>query len=110
MSYLEQGDIIEIDFNPTVGHEPAKLRPAVVITDYAFNSRSSMTGVVPIQWKDNGYPLHVPLEADGIKGFACVEMARNVDVDYRGYRVVGVVPAQTMERILSIVKGMYGFH
>ncbi|MDR2108260.1 MAG: type II toxin-antitoxin system PemK/MazF family toxin [Coriobacteriales bacterium] len=27
---LEQGDLIELDFDPTKGHEPAKRRPALV--------------------------------------------------------------------------------
>ena len=109
MSLLEQGDIIEIDFNPSVGHEPAKMRPAIVVTDYAFNCRSSMTGVVPVQWKDSGYPLHVPVDESGVKGFACVEMVRNVDVDHRGFRIIGTAGASTMEAILEILKGMYGF-
>ena len=109
MSYLEQGDVIEVDFNPSVGHEPAKLRPAVVVTDYAFNSRSSMTGVVPVQSKDNGYPLHVAIETGDVHGFACVELVRNIDVEHRGFRIVGTAPASAMRQILAILKGMYGF-
>ena len=50
---------IKSDFNPSAGHEPAKMRPAVVVTAYGFNARSSLVGVVPIQSRDTGYPLHV---------------------------------------------------
>ena len=57
---LEQGDVILVDFNPSVGHEPAKLRPAVVVSGYGFNSRANLVAVVPTTTKDNGYPLHVP--------------------------------------------------
>ena len=105
---LEQGDVIEVDFNPSVGHEPAKRRPAIVITDWAFNSRSSLVGVVPVQSTDNGYPLHVPVSDAGLHGFACVEMARNIDVEQRGYRIVGYASDATMRRIMGIVRGMYG--
>ena len=44
---LEQGDVILVDFNPSVGHEPAKLRPAVVVSGYGFNSRANLVAVVP---------------------------------------------------------------
>ena len=109
MSALEQGDVIEVDFNPSVGHEPAKRRPAVVVTDYAFNSRSSLVGVVPVQSADNGYPLHVPVDCEGIHGFACVEMIRNIDVERRGYEFIGYAGDASMARIMGLIRGMYGF-
>lgn len=109
MSMLEQGDVIEVDFNPSIGHEPAKSRPAVVITDWGFNSRSSLVGVVPVQSTDSGYPLHVPIHDAGLHGFACVEMARNIDVERRGYRLLGYASDSTMRRIMGLVRGMYGF-
>ena len=57
---LEQGDVIMVDFNPSIGHEPAKIRPAVVVSGYGFNSRANLVAVVPTTTKDNGYPLHLP--------------------------------------------------
>ena len=83
MSFLEQGDIIEIDFNPSVGHEPAKRHPAIVITGYGFNSRSSLVGVAP------------------------VEMARTIDVEQRDYRLVGQLDDKALGRIMSLVRSMY---
>ena len=105
---LEQGDIIEVDFNPSVGHEPAKYRTAIVITDWAFNSRSSLVGVVPVQSTDSDYPLRVPVSDAGLHGFACVEMARNIDVEQRGHRIIGSASDATMRRIMSLIRGMYG--
>ena len=32
MTLYEQGDIIEVDFDPTLGHEPKKMRPAIVVS------------------------------------------------------------------------------
>lgn len=107
MSHLEQGDIIEIDLNPSVGHEPAKTRPAVVASVYGFNSRSNLVCVVPVASKNNGYPLHVRVESDDVRGWACVEALRTVDVEQRNYRVVGYADAATMRSILSIVRGMF---
>jgi len=50
-----------VDLNPSVGHEPAKARPAIVNTDWTFNSRSPLVGVVPVRSTDSGHPLHVPV-------------------------------------------------
>ncbi len=107
MSHLEQGDIIEVDFNPSVGHEPAKARPAIVVTAYAFNVRSSLVGVVPIQSADTGYPLHVPVNDAGLHGFACVEMVRTIDVERRGFRLLGYASDEVMRTVIGIIRGMY---
>lgn len=108
MSALEQGDIIELDFTPAVGHEPAKRRPAVVASVYGFNSRSSLVMVVPITSTDNGYPLHVPVRARNVEGFAVVEATRALDVEQRGYRIVGSVDDATMRAIMAKLRGIFG--
>ena len=100
--------MIEVDFNSGVGHEPAKRRPALVVTSYAFNVRSSLVGVVPIQSKDTGYPLHVPVDEAGLHGYACVEQVRNIDVARRGYRLISCASDALMRRVMGIIRGMYG--
>ena len=100
--------MIEVDFNSGVGHEPAKRRPAIVVTSYALNARSSLVGVVPIQSKDTGYPLHVPVDEAGLHGYACVEQVRNIDVARRGYRLIGCASDALMRRVMGIIRGMYG--
>ncbi len=100
--------MIEVDFNSGVGHEPAKRRPAIVVTSYAFNVRSSLVGVAPIQSKDTGYPLHVPVDEAGLHGYACVEKVRNIDVERRGYCLIGCASDALMRRVMGIIRGMYG--
>lgn len=106
MSSLEQGDVIEIDFNPSVGHEPAKQRPALVVSGYGFNSRSSLVSVVPITSKESGYPLHIPCAYGNGSGYACVEQLRNVDVEHRGYSIIGYADDGSMRAIMSAIRGM----
>ena len=105
---LEQGDIIEVDFNPSVGHEPAKLRPAVVVSVFGFNSRSSLVAVVPVTSKDNGYPLHVEITSEAATGWACVEALRTLDLTRHGYRLLGYVNDAAMNRIMGLIRGMFG--
>lgn len=106
-SNLYPGDIISIDFDPSVGHEPAKLRPAIVVSEYGFNSRSSSVFVVPITSTDNGYPLHVKVQGDA-KGWACVEQMRSMDVESRGYTYIGYANDSTMFQITSLIRGIFG--
>ncbi len=107
MTHLEQGDIVEVDFSPAYGHEPAKYRPAVVVSGYGFNSRSSTTAVVPVTTTNNGYPLHFDMGKSPVKGYACVEQLRCLDLSARGYRLVGVAGRDAMLNIMSAIRGMF---
>ena len=106
MSPLEQGDLIEIDFTPAVGHEPAKLRPAVVVSGYGFNSRTNLVALVPISSTDNGYPLHVRIETEKVSGFAFVEAFRTLDVAQRGYKLLGAADDLAMRTIMTNIRGI----
>ena len=43
---FEQGDLIEVNFSPTVGHEPQRRRPALVVSVGYFNNVISSLTVV----------------------------------------------------------------
>ena len=75
---FEQGDIISINFDPSKRHEPAGRHYAVVVSPWEVNNRCSLTAVLPITSRDNGYPLHVPIAAGNcIGGFVqCEEIGR----------------------------------
>ena len=95
-------------FNPSVGHEPAKSRPAVVVSVYDFNARSSLVSVVPITSKNHNYPLHVALNTEAATGWACVEALRNIDLEQRGFRLIGYADDAAMNTIMGLIRGMFG--
>lgn len=99
----EQGEIIYVDFEPHVGHEPSKYRPALVLSSSVMNTHSSMTIVCPITSTDNGYPMHAPISADEICGFACVEQMRAVDLSASKCRHVTFAAEDEMNEVLSLV-------
>lgn len=110
---FEQGDIIEVNFNPTVGHEPQKRRPALVVSVGYFNNVvSSLTVVCPITSSVNGHPLHIQLApGNEAAGCVCVEQMRAIDLGNpaRGAKSLGssVDPA-TMSLVLDAIGAVFG--
>lgn len=108
---FEQGELIEVSFDPTLGHEPQKRRPAVVISVGYFNNvLSSLQIVCPITSKVNGHPLHVEIaEGNPVQGCVCLEAMRAVDLEARGARSLDVfLDARTMSRVLDGIGGIFG--
>lgn len=86
---FSQGDIIEFDFNPSLGHEPAGRRPALVVSSDLFNVSTSMTLVCPITTRQDNFPLHLDLP-DGLETYGTVplEQVRAFDLNARRPRFV----------------------
>ncbi len=64
MAYIpQQGDVIYLDFDPQSGHEQKGRRPAIVISNNAFNALSCGALVCPITNTNLGIPLHVQLDS-----------------------------------------------
>ena len=101
---LDQGSIIKIKLDPTVGHEQAGYRPALVVSNNEYNRRTGMAIVCPITNTNNHFPLHVALD-DRTKTTGCVlcEHVRTLDIESRGYRFVENLPHDLLDRITQIV-------
>ncbi len=69
---INQGEIWMVNFEPSVGSEIQKLRPAIVVNDDRIG-RFGIKIVVPItQWKEqyNDYPWIIKIIPDDINGLA----------------------------------------
>ena len=78
------GDIVEFDFNPSLGSEPSMRRPALVVSTDEFNLGTSMTLVCPITSINNGFPLHIELPDDlSTDGYVVSEQVRAFDLSAR---------------------------
>jgi mRNA interferase MazF len=52
-----------VSLDPTVGHEQAGSRPAVIVSDDAFNSSPiDLVIIVPVTGTRRGIPTHIPVE------------------------------------------------
>lgn len=109
VSIYDQGDIIRVDLDPTLGHEPQKSRPVLVVSASDFNLKASLTVVAPITSVDNGYPMHVCLgENDDAQGFVCIEQLRAIDLVARPTEFLGTASPETMDAVLTRVGAVFG--
>lgn len=75
----EAGDIIWIDFDPQVGHEQAKRRPALVVTERNYNRASGLAIVCPLTSRRKPYPFALPATVNKVEGAVLVDHLRSMD-------------------------------
>ena len=75
----EAGDIVMLDFDPQVGREQAKRRPALVLTDQRYNRASGLAVVCPLTSKRKPYPFALPITLDQVEGAVLVDQLKSLD-------------------------------
>lgn len=75
----EAGDIAWLDFDPQAGREQAKRRPALVLTDQAYNRASGLAVVCPLTSKRKPYPFALPVTVDKVEGSVLVDHLKSMD-------------------------------
>ena len=75
----EAGDIVMVDFDPQVGREQVKRRPALVLTDQRYNRASGLAVVCPLTSKRKPYPFALPVTVDQIEGAVLVDQLKSMD-------------------------------
>ena len=75
----EAGDIVMMEFDPQVGREQAKRRPALVLTDQGYNRASGLAVVCPLTSKRKPYPFALPITVDEIEGAVLVDQLKSMD-------------------------------
>ena len=102
--YPKKGDYICLDFDPQSGHEQKGRRPALVISNTAFNKRTGMAFVCTVTNRDRDFPFHVPVgDAGNITGFVMVEQVKSVDFQARNAQTVGKASESVLEEVLSLL-------
>jgi mRNA interferase MazF len=75
----DAGDIIYLDFDPQVGREQAKRRPALVLTDKSYNRASGLAVVCPLTSVRKPYPFALPVQVAGVDGAVLVDQLKSMD-------------------------------
>ena len=98
-----QGEIWFVSLDPTVGHEQAGQRPALVVSVDQFNQGpAGLLIVLPITSKGKGISLHVGLDPpEGgvtIRSFVMPESIRSVSTS-RLVRKLGSISAERLNEV-----------
>jgi mRNA interferase MazF len=75
----EAGDIIWLDFDPQAGREQGRRRPALALTDQAYNLASGLVVVCLLTSKRKPYPFALPVVLDKVEGAVLVDHLKSVD-------------------------------
>lgn len=75
----DAGDIVFLDFDPQVGREQAKRRPALVLTDARYNRASGLAVVCPLTSKRKPYPFALPISVGEVEGAVLVDQLKSMD-------------------------------
>jgi len=79
----EAGDIAWLDFDPQAGREQAGRRPALILTDQAYNRASGLAVVCPLTSKRKPYPFALPCDVGNVEGAVLVNHLRSIDWEKR---------------------------
>lgn len=99
------GDVILLSFDPTLGHEQAGFRPAVVLSPALYNKASGLCLVCPITTKIKGYPFEVPIEGTKkTSGVSLADQVRSIDWQARKIKVIDHISTSCLATILAKFK------
>ena len=105
----ERGDIIWLDFDPILGNEQAKQRPAFVVTKRAFNALYHLCLACPITSTNRGDPFDVVLPAtlqiaNSVGGVVRSHHLRSMSWEKRGSQFIVRAPNLTIADVLAKIK------
>ena len=108
-SYVpEAGDIVFLDFDPRVGREQAKRRPALVLTDVRYNRASGLAVVCPLTSRRKPYPFALPVVVDGVEGAVLVDQLKSLDWAGRRAGFHSKAPAALLAKVRQYVAVLLG--
>ncbi|MGD9909741.1 MAG: type II toxin-antitoxin system PemK/MazF family toxin [Candidatus Izemoplasmatales bacterium] len=104
---VNQGDIVIVDFDPSLGSEQKGKRPGVVVSNDIYHQKTNgFVIVVPIT-KDQAikYPLHVDLDSrTNTYGQIMCEQLKTMDTKVRNLMKIEKLPEDILDRVIKIIK------
>ena len=105
---FNEGSIIFADFDPTMGHEQAGRRPAVVVSNDDYNRIMGLHIVCPISNTDRDFPTHIKLdERTRTTGSIFCEHVRTLDLSKRNPKYVEDVPEDIFDEVKEIIHSLF---
>lgn len=102
------GDIVWIDFDPQLGREQAKRRPAFVITEEAYNRASGLAVVCPLTSQRKPYPFALPVKIDKVEGAVLVDQIKSFDWTARKVTFKSTAEPALLDRVRAYLEVLLG--
>jgi mRNA interferase MazF len=103
---VKQGDIVIVDFDPSLGSEQKGKRPGVIVSNNVYHEKTNgFVIVVPIT-SDLAfqYPLHVSLdERTKTYGQIMCEQLKTMDTKVRQLKTIEKLPNDLLDKTLKII-------
>jgi mRNA interferase MazF len=102
-----EGDIILVEFSPTVGHEQSGKRPALVVSAEEFNTSTGLVWVVPITSHRKSLPGELSLP-EGLTTQGVLLLAQPRALDFRARRAhkLESVPTDFLEDVRARLRAV----
>ncbi len=98
----EQGQVLKLDLDPTLGHEQKGYRPVLVVSATAFNQHTGFCWVVPITTPQKGLPNEIRLpERLSVYGTLLLSQLRSIDWRACPFSLACSVPSAFLEDICA---------
>ena len=109
---IKRGDVFLVNFDPTIGSETRKTRPAVVVSNNINNAHSPAISISPISSKINrvySFEVEIPAGTGGLttRSKIMVNQTRAVD-KLRLVKNLGTLPPEIMRSIDRALKLHFG--
>lgn len=105
----QAGDLIKLDLDPRVGHEQSGWRPALVISEGAYNGRAGLCLVCPVTNQVKGYPFEVLLpESGAIRGAVLSDHVKSIDFKARRAKPCGAASKEVLDTVRAYVALLIG--